>query len=105
MLTVPAISLDDLLAPLARVDLIDFDIQGAELETIAASRTLKSKAQRLHIGTHSRQIEEGLRRLLGQEGWSCEWDFSCNSSASTPYGAIRFEDGVQSWLNPALRRS
>ena len=46
--------------------MIDFDIQGEELKAIAAAiEQLEAKAKLLHIGTHSQEIEQGLRELLG----------------------------------------
>lgn len=33
-------------------------------------------------------------------GWRCVWDFRCGMIEKTPYGAVQFQDGVQSWLNP-----
>jgi Methyltransferase FkbM domain len=95
---VQTITLDELLAPLESVDLIDFDVQGSEFDAISASESL-SKARLLHIGTHGREIEAELRRYLAVKGWHCEADYSCHSSASTPVGQVAFQDGVQVWRN------
>ena len=36
-------------------------------------------------------------------GWQCVNDNACSSVAATPYGEISFQDGMQSWVNPAGR--
>lgn len=83
------------------VDLIDIDIQGAELDVIsAAPEDLNRKVKRIHIGTHSHDIESGLRKLFNRLGWRCESDFSCQERCPTGYGYIDFQDGVQTWANP-----
>jgi FkbM family methyltransferase len=98
---VPAVSLNALLGPLSRVDLIDLDVQGAELEVLAAAKEpLDAKVARVHIGTHSREIEAGLRALFNDLGWKNLNDYSISSECDTPYGKIKFGDGVQSWVNP-----
>jgi hypothetical protein len=56
--------------------------------------------KRVHVGTHSREIEDGLRRLFRALGWQSLADYACLSSATTPFGMVSFRDGVQSWLNP-----
>jgi FkbM family methyltransferase len=100
---VPSITLADVLAPYPLVDLIDLDVQGAELEVLAAGiTTLDARVRRVHIGTHSEAVENGLRQLFAAHGWTLHQDFRCNSVAPTPYGEIRFGDGVQSWINHRL---
>lgn len=98
---VKAVSLRSLLRPLKQVDLIDLDVQGAELEVLtAASPDLEEKVKRVHIGTHNHEVESGLRSLFGGLGWRCRFDFPLQSTCETSWGAIRFDDGVQSWINP-----
>lgn len=96
--SVPAVSLDHLLATLGSVDLIDFDIQGGEFAAIAHSKTLRDKVKRLHVGTHSAEVEAGLRAHLRSTGWACLYDYPCGQSSETPYGRIAFQDGVQVWV-------
>lgn len=101
---VPTISLRTLLAPFDRVDLIDLDVQGAELEVLrAAAAEICHKVRRVHIGTHGRRIEAGLRRLFAELGWTPVNDYACHSDADTPWGRISFNDGVQTWCNPELK--
>jgi FkbM family methyltransferase len=94
-------SLATLLDHFSFVDLIDIDIQGAELDVIAAApNELTRKVKRIHIGTHSPEIESGLRTLFGRAGWRSESDYSCLGKRETVYGEIEFQDGAQTWVNP-----
>jgi FkbM family methyltransferase len=103
---VPVRTLADLLVPLTSVDLIDMDIQGAEADVIEASReSLAKKVKRIHVGTHGHDIEDRIRAAMTKLGWIKEWDFPCSSESMTPYGMVRFGDGIQAWLNPRFRRS
>jgi len=100
---IPTLSLRCILKDLDGVDLIDLDIEGQELISLSqAIEELDAKVKRLHIGTHSREIETGLRHLLPAHGWQCQADHSLHSSSQTPWGVIHFENGVQSWVNPRL---
>jgi FkbM family methyltransferase len=103
---VDAISLNTLLEPLARVNLLDLDVQGAELEVLEpAAAALARKVERVHIGTHNRTVETGLRSLFSSLAWHSIHDYGSGSRASTPWGDVDFEDGVQSWLNPRMDRT
>ena len=100
---VEAVTLDEVLSPFASVDLIDLDVQGAELAIIDSSHNvLNDKVKRLHIGTHSATVERGLRKSLFRLGWTCTADYGCSTTTESPYGVVTFQDGVQSWLNPRL---
>jgi len=98
---IPGVSLGSLLEKLQRVDLIDLDIEGQELASLTSvAAELDAKVKRLHIGTHSTEIEAGLRRLLAAHGWQCHADYPLSSTSETPWGPVSFENGVQSWVNP-----
>jgi FkbM family methyltransferase len=100
---VPMVTMWELVADETRVDLLDLDIQGLELEVLeAAAPLIDHRVRRVHIGTHSREIEDGLRRLFHRLNWRCLHDYPGGVVAQTPYGEIRFGDGVQSWLNPSI---
>ena len=95
--------LGSLIGDLKRVDLIDMDVQGAELKVVHSSiDVLDRNTVRMHIGTHDREIEEGLRELFQAHGWECRADYKCLETNETPWGPVEFSDGVQSWLNPRL---
>lgn len=97
---VRAISLTTILRDLELVDLIDLDVQDEEYVILAAARdALCEKVKRIHIGTHGRQLERNLRILFGELGWTCEFNYPCNSETDTRYGRITFQDGVQDWSN------
>jgi FkbM family methyltransferase len=95
--------LTDILPQTARIDLIDLDVQGEELKVISSAiETLDRRVARLHIGTHSHEIEAGLRELLSRHGWECKADYPCAQTNQTPWGPVQFVDGVQSWVNTAV---
>ena len=103
---VPSVTLAGLLQDLGRVDLIDMDIEGQELPVIRSTiHALDKQVKRLHIGTHGKEIEDELRRLLFAHEWSCWADYSLFSKGETPWGTISFENGVQGWVNPRLSMS
>jgi FkbM family methyltransferase len=100
---VPCVSLHELIEPYPRVDLIDLDVQGLELEVLASAiDLLNARVRRVHVGTHSTEIEAGLRVLFEANGWEKLHDYPSQSATDTPYGVITFGDGVQSWRNPVL---
>lgn len=101
---VPGVRLSDLVVRLSHVDLIHLDIQGAELSVIEeAVEVLDERTYRLHIGTHSAAMEDGIRELLVGHRWECLRDYPANATTETPWGLMSFQDGVQSWINPRLR--
>lgn len=99
----PAITLQEILGSLSRVDLIDMDVQGAEAEIIeAAIVSMTEKVRRVHIGTHGHDLEERIRTTFRQAGWRCCNDYPCLSKVETDYGEISFGDGVQTWINLSM---
>jgi FkbM family methyltransferase len=103
-IAVKSVTLLDIAAGIDSIDLIDFDVQGAELRVVeSAIEMLDQKVTRLHIGTHAHDVEEGLRNILNAHGWRCTADYKCNSQNDTPWGPVYFGDGVQSWINPGRK--
>jgi FkbM family methyltransferase len=101
---IPCVTLAEVLAPYARVDLLDLDVQGEEYDVLASAIDLvDERVRRLHIGTHSPQVEQQLRQLLSAHSWQNINDYPGQSTTQTPYGAIQFGDGVQTWVNPVMR--
>lgn len=101
---VRAVSLTTLLADFGAVDLVDADVQGVEADVFeAAADALDAKVRRVHIGTHGVENEERLRILFGRLGWECRFDYPGGGERQTPWGPVLFEDGAQSWVNPARR--
>jgi FkbM family methyltransferase len=102
-ISVPGITLRSLLKDEKLVDLIDMDIEGQELPAIQSNiEALDTKVRRMHIGTHTKEIEDTLRELLSAHGWHCLFDYTLFSKGQTAWGTIDFENGVQSWVNPRL---
>lgn len=100
---VRAVTLSAILGELEYVDLADLDIQGAEADVLeSAAELLSAKVKRLHVGTHSEENEQRLRALFGRLGWEKVNDYASGTEAETPWGAIEFQDGVQTWTNPLL---
>jgi hypothetical protein len=100
---IPVLSLHTLLRDLKRVDLLDIDIQGSELEVLeAAIDVLERSVARVHIAAHSNRVEVGLRRLFTKLGWTSIHQYALQSESMTPWGMVSFGDGVQSWTNPRL---
>ena len=98
---VPGVKLSDVLAPYSHIDLVDMDIQGVELDVVReAIDVIDEKVQRIHIGTHSREIESGLSAVFRERGWVTVWEFPSMATVETDYGAVSFNDGVHSYLNP-----
>jgi FkbM family methyltransferase len=101
--SVTTMSLNTLLKKYDMVDFVDMDIQGSEQAVLESSKEpINLKVKRIHVGTHSHEIETGLRALFGGLGWKVHFDFPCLDESETPYGKIKFQDGVQSWINPNL---
>lgn len=98
---VKSLTLSDVL-PLneQKVDLLDIDIQGYEFEVLNSGIDNLRNVKRVHIGTHSREIEEKLIHLFNSIGWKCIRNYPCNSVTQTSYGVVSFCDGVQTWINP-----
>jgi FkbM family methyltransferase len=98
---VPLVPASKILEDYDFVDLIDMDIQGAEADAVEECiELLNSRVRRMHIGTHSREIEVRLRDVLLANGWILIRDLQCLGSSSTPFGEVECGDGVQSWFNP-----
>jgi FkbM family methyltransferase len=101
---VPGVTLKELIADLERVDFLDMDIEGTELPVIrSAIAEMNAKVKRVHIGTHSPEIEAELRELFCRHGWRSVRDYAISTQSETPWGMVDFGNGVQSWLNPRLQ--
>jgi|SRR5579875_2354433 len=98
---VPAVSLQTVLDGVGEVDLLDMDIQDAEGNVVHASANLLAeRVKTVYIGTHSEESEYLLRITFNRLGWLCRYDYPCHRTSLTPYGFIKFQDGVQCWINP-----
>ena len=94
----PAVSLSTLLSDFTRVDALHMDIQGAELTVLASAwDQVCRKCFVVVIGTHSKEIEIGLRELF--QGWRNIYDFELSKTHNTEFGTIELGDGIQVWMN------
>jgi FkbM family methyltransferase len=98
---VAGVTLSSLLAEHDRVDLIHMDVQGVEADVLEEARHELQRVRRLHIGTHGREQEERIRNLFTDLSWSAANDYPSAAPAVTPWGEMTFQDGVQTWFNPA----
>lgn len=97
---VSARPLTDILQPLETVDLLDVDIQGAEISVLPpALKVLNGKVKRLHLGTHSPEIHKFMWEMFFENEWICEYDYAPNADIDTPWGSFRTSDGILSLVN------
>jgi hypothetical protein len=100
---VSTVTLEDLLGPLDRVDLLESDIQQSEMIVYPPFRhLLKRKVHRLHIGTHGRDVHRMLHQMFAEDGWDIVFSFEPESTHETDLGTFETNDGVLSVLNPGV---
>uniref|UniRef100_UPI0035CC7346 FkbM family methyltransferase n=1 Tax=uncultured Sphingomonas sp. TaxID=158754 RepID=UPI0035CC7346 len=100
---VPSITLGTLLASETLVDLVHFDIQGAERETIAnAIEVLDAKVRYIVVGTHGRVIEGAIMDTLIAHGWWLENEQPARIRSSGNGREEILVDGTQVWRNPQI---
>jgi len=100
---VRTVDLPELTERYGRIDYLHMDVQGAELYILeAAPEILDKKVKRVLIGTHSTEIEEGLRKLFGALNWRCQYDVPLNGKIAVGDVHVTLGDGVQVWINPKL---
>jgi FkbM family methyltransferase len=100
VMRVETVRLSQLLRRLGFVDLVDMDIQGAELEVLAEARSELSRVRRIYVETHSAAIDEALPEIFS--GWELVAAQPLGANAETPFGPAAYSGGgFQVWLNPA----
>lgn len=88
--------------PLDRVDLIELDIQGAELEVLTEAASALGRARRIPVETHVVAIDEQLPAVLEQAAgnWQLEIAITLGALRITPLGDPDFSGGgVKLWRN------
>lgn len=84
------------------VDLLHIDIQGGEVDFVRENLAhINQTVRRVFIGTHSRQIEADLLRLLEGAGWELEIERPCVFRLDRG-SKVLTADGVQGWYNPSV---
>lgn len=102
--TVDTLVLSDVLENYEKIDLLDMDIQGREVDVIPNSmNVLNLKVKRVHIGTHSREIENVLFTAFSNNGWIPVRRLPCLQVSNTEFGEVYCNDGIESWTNPRLQ--
>lgn len=99
---VRTVTLSSLLEPLGSVDLIDLDIQGAEVEVLTEAAPALGRVRRIHVETHSSAIEEQLPSVLAHAAgdWRLEIAIPIGDRRPTALGEADFGGGgVQVWRN------
>jgi FkbM family methyltransferase len=82
------------------VDVVHMDIQGAEVGAIQGSiACINEKVKRMHIGTHSPEIEDSLYRLLVANGWAIKRFYPGLTDCHAEYGLFMPRDGIISCVN------
>lgn len=100
---VRAVDLSEISARHRRLDYLHMDVQGAELDILSHQpEVLQAKVKRVLIGTHSHEIEQGLRELFTGLGWRAQYDVPLNGRIRANGVELTLGDGVQVWINPAL---
>jgi FkbM family methyltransferase len=100
---VSAVTLRDVLAPFDRVDLLEVDIQQAEVQVIAPCMdAVNRKVRRVHVGTHGRDVHDALRALFAAAGWEIVFDYDPDSRHMTERGPLTIGDGILTVRNPKV---
>jgi FkbM family methyltransferase len=101
-----AITIDRVLLLLSPLDYMHMDIQGVELDFLSyRPQLLDAHVRVVNVGTHSGEVEDGLRKLFGHLGWECLYDVRLGAKHWLRIGteivpSVEFGDGVQIWRNP-----
>ncbi len=100
---VSSITLEELLSPFERVDLLEADIQQSEILVFPPFiELLRRKVRRIHIGTHGADVHTALRDLFADDGWDIVFSFKPNSRFESTLGNFETNDGVLTVRNPHL---
>jgi hypothetical protein len=100
---VSSITLEELLSPFDRVDLLEADIQQSEILVFPPFiELLRGKVRRIHIGTHGADVHAALHELFADHGWDVVFSFKPNSKFESTLGNFETNDGVLTVRNPDL---
>jgi FkbM family methyltransferase len=105
---VATVTLSSLLKRLERVDLIDLDVQGAELEVLSEAASSLGHVRRIYVETHSEAIDQELPNVFEHAAgqWSLTAAAPLGARLITPLHEATFDEGgVQLWINGARDRA
>jgi FkbM family methyltransferase len=91
--TVRTVTLSSLLRSLEDVDLVDVDVQGAELEILAEAVPWLDRVRRLYVETHSETVHRELAVLLAKAGLEPTVEIPLGAERETPFGPASFDGG------------
>jgi hypothetical protein len=98
---VSTVTLEDVLGPLERVDLLECDLQTSEILVFPPARPLlKRKVHRIHMGTHGKDIHRSLLQMFIDDGWEIIFSFEPDSVHESVLGTFSVNDGILSLRNP-----
>jgi FkbM family methyltransferase len=103
---VETVTLSSLVEPLDSVDLIDMDVQGAELEVLREAAPLFGRVRRIYVETHSTAIDEALASVFeyAEGDWSLIVSAPLGARRRTPLGEALFTaGGAQLWANRGMQ--
>lgn len=103
---VATVTLDSLLAGLYKLDLIDMDVQGAELEILEQAQPLLHRVAHCYVETHSDDVHDRVRALLSLTH-QIVVDVKLGSVQQTQFGEACFDGGgvlACVWLRPHASR-
>lgn len=92
--SVKTIALSSLLRRFEHVDLIDADVQGAELEVFAEALPYLGRVDRVYVETHSETVHRELAALLAGAGLEPVVEVPLGARRETPFGPGNFDGGV-----------
>ena len=100
---VPVVTIKGLVTDDRPIDLLHMDIQGGELDFLSSSiDQIDQLVAYVVVGTHSREIEGSIFRLMLSRGWVLEIERA--ALLHFPYSEPQvLVDGVQAWRNPRIR--
>jgi hypothetical protein len=100
---ISSITLQELLGPFQKVDLLESDIQQSEILVFPPFiDLLRRKVRRIHIGTHGEDVHATLHNLFADTGWDIVFSYKPNSTHDSALGSFVTNDGVLTVRNPDL---
>jgi len=106
-ITVRTVTIKDVLGDSPPIDYLHMDVQGVELDVLSSYPEIVDERVRLiNVGTHSAEIDVGLRKFFGGLGWQSLYEVPLGASfrvrIDREENVINFQDGVQVWRNVRL---
>jgi FkbM family methyltransferase len=90
---VPTVTLGALLERFDATDLVDMDIEGAELEVLEEAAPLLGRVKHLFVETHGDETHTAVRSLVGRTH-ELVANAPPGSTQDTPFGEATFDGGV-----------